>query len=158
MPKESAEQQAPIEWDYPTAFVQQLVVNPGAIDGLGHTNNASYVIWCEQCAWAHSESLGLSVKDYQALDRGVAIQHAEYDYYRPTFAGDRLAVGTWLVLCDGRLRLERRFQVVHLDQGHTVMRGRWKLVSVTLSTGQVTRLPRIFVETYSAAVVPTQTR
>ncbi|MBT8147394.1 MAG: acyl-CoA thioesterase, partial [Gammaproteobacteria bacterium] len=60
---------------------------------------------------------------------------------------------TWLVQCDGRLRLERRFQIVRHDTGATVLRGRWNLVSVVLSSGKTTRLPRQFVDTYSAAVV-----
>lgn len=142
-----------IEWDYPRPFTREIIVEESDIDGLGHTNNASYVIWCEQCAWQHSESLGLSVADYQKLDRGVAIHHAEYDYRLPTFASDRLIVGTWLVHCDGKLRLERRFQIVRLDNGATVLRGRWNVVSVVLSTGRTTRLPRQFVDTYSSAVV-----
>lgn len=142
-----------IDWDYPTPFTREFTVATSDIDGLGHTNNASYVVWCEQCAWSHSESLGLSVANYQELDRGVAIHHAEYDYHLPTFAGDRLVAGTWLVHCDNRLRLERRFQFARTDNGETVMRGRWNLVSVVLSTGRTTRLPRLFVDTYSAAVV-----
>ena len=142
-----------IEWDYPAPFTHGFTVQESDIDGLGHTNNASYVIRCEQCAWQHSESLGLSVADYQELDRGVAIHHAEYDYHLPTFAGDRLITGTWLIHCDGKLRLERRFQIVRQDNGETVLRGRWNLVSVVLSTGRTTRLPRLFVDTYSAAVV-----
>ncbi|MCB1670263.1 MAG: acyl-CoA thioesterase [Gammaproteobacteria bacterium] len=144
-------------WDLPTPFTCEFEVNEKDIDGMGHTNNASYVIWCEQCAWRHSESLGLSIDDYRELDRGVAIQHADYDYFLPTFVNDRLIAATWLVQCDGRLRLERRFQIVHGESGQTVLRGRWNLVSVVLSTGKVTRLPAIFVATYSGAVVPIPT-
>ena len=146
-----------IEWDYPAPFTQEVTVAATDIDGLGHTNNASYVIWCEQCAWLHSESLGLSVADYQELDRGVAIHHAEYDYHLPTFVDDDLIIGTWLVDCDSRLRLERRFQIVRRKNSETVLRGRWNLVSVVLSTGKTTRLPRLFVDTYSAAVVQVPT-
>jgi acyl-CoA thioester hydrolase len=146
-----------IPWDYPTPFTLEFTVTDSDIDGLGHTNNANYVIWCEQCAWRHSESLGLSVADYQQLDRGVAIHHADYDYCLPTFSGDQLVIGTWLVHCDGKLRLERRFQAVRRYDGETVMRGCWNLVSVVLSTGRTTRLPRRFVDTYSAAVVEVPT-
>jgi len=146
-----------IPWDYPTPFTREFTVTKNDIDGLGHTNNASYVIWCEQCAWQHSESLGLSVTDYQELDRGVAIRQAEYNYCLPTFTGDKLVIGTWLVDCDGRLRLERRFQIVRSGDGATAMRGRWNLVSVVLSTGKTTRLPDRFIATYSSAVVQSPT-
>ncbi len=142
-----------IQWVYPEPFTMEMVVDPAAMDGLGHTNNANYIIWCEKCAWQHSEFLGLAVTDYQALDRGVAIRHAEYDYFQPTFAGDPLVIGTWLVHCDGRLRIERHFQIAHRDTGVTILQGRWKLVSVVLSTGRVTKMPVQFSRTYSAAVV-----
>ena len=142
-----------INWDYPDPHTLDIEVQESDIDGLGHANNANYVIWCEQCAWQHSESLGLSVSDYQKLDRGVAIHEAGYTYYRPGLAGDRLRVATWLVRCDGKLRLERHFQIVNQDNGQTLLRGYWKLVSVILSSGKATRLPKLFVDTYSSAVV-----
>ena len=147
----------PIEWDLPAPFTSEVTVGETDIDGLGHANNASYIVWCEKCAWQHSESLGLSLADYQALDRGVAIHHAEYDYHQPTFCADRLIIATWLIHCDGRLRLQRRFQVALADTGDTVLRGQWNLVSVVLSTGKTTRLPRVFAETYSSAVVQVPT-
>lgn len=123
------------------------------MDGLGHANNAAYVVWCEHCAWRHSESLGLSVRDYQQLDRGVAIQQASYTYLQPSVAGQQLMVGTWLVACDGRLRLERRFQIINGDTGTTVLRGHWQLVSMVLSSGKPIRLPDRFREAYTAAVI-----
>lgn len=142
-----------INWDYPSPFTLGIKVAPSDIDGMGHTNNAAYVIWCETCAWKHSESLGLSIKDYQTLDRGVAIQHADYTYYLPSFQNDPLVVATWLISCDGKLRLQRRFQIVNKVNGQTLLRGQWDLVSVILSTGKPTRLPKRYVDTYSAAVI-----
>ncbi|MFM1897300.1 MAG: hypothetical protein RLZZ385_2374 [Pseudomonadota bacterium] len=141
-----------LAWDLPAPFVKALTVSSGDIDGLGHVNNAAYVVWCEQCAWQHSESLGLSVQDYQRLDRGVAIHTARYTYYRSCRSGEPLLVGTWLVACDGKLRLQRRFQIVHGDTGETVLRGYWQLVSVVLSSGKPVRMPRNFAQTYGAAV------
>ena len=142
-----------LNWDRPSPFTLEVNVKESDIDGLGHSNNASYVIWCEQCAWKHSESLGLSVSDYQKLDRGVAIHRADYNYYQPSYLGDPLLVATWLVNCDGKLRLERRFQIVNRQNGQTLLRGHWELVSVILSSGKPTRLPKLFVDTYSVAVV-----
>ena len=67
-------------WDHPTPFILETRVNPEDIDGLNHTNNAVYVKWCEQVAWAHSVSLGLDLECYRALNRAMAIAHSEYDY------------------------------------------------------------------------------
>ena len=61
------------DWDRPSPFTLALTPAAEHIDGLGHTNNAVYVQWCEQAGWAHSEALGLSLADYRRLDRAMAI-------------------------------------------------------------------------------------
>lgn len=141
-----------MNWDYPQPYTKELTVEKDDIDGMGHANNACYVIWCEDCAWAHSESLGLSVKDYQNMDRGVAINKAAYEYFLPSFEGNNLTIGTWLTGCDRKLRLERRFQILNSTTGETVLRGQWNLICVTLSSGKASRFPKEFVEIYGNAV------
>lgn len=142
-----------MNWDYPNPHTMPITVSSSEIDGLGHANNACYVQWCEQCAWQHSDKLGLNIKDYQALDRGVAIHKAAYQYFRPSFENDQLLVGTWLTGCDRKLRLERSFQVMDQKSGDTVMRGHWMLVCTTLSSGKATRFPARFLEIYGDAVI-----
>ena len=142
-----------MDWDYSNPYTLEITVQPSDIDGMGHTNNACYVVWCEQCAWKHSESLGLSVLDYQKLDRGVAINKADYDYVIPSFDSDKLVVGTWLTDCDNKLRLERRFQVVNSTTGKTILRGRWRLICVALSSGKAARFPKEFIQIYGGAVL-----
>lgn len=141
-------------WDLPEPYTQTLTVSANDIDGLGHTNNACYVVWCEACAWAHSQTLGLTVADYQRLNRGVAIQRAEYHYSQPSFADDQLLIGTWLTGCDNRLRLERRFQIRRQDDGVTVLRGQWLLIGINMQTGKPARFPAEFIASYGPAVVP----
>ena len=142
-----------MSWDYPNPFTWDLTVNPADIDGMGHANNACYVVWCENCAWKHSESLGLSVLDYQRLDRGVAIHKASYEYFLPSFEHDQLIIATWLTHWDRKLRLERRFQVINAKSGETVMRGHWALICTALSTGKATRFPAEFIAVYGNAVI-----
>ena len=120
---------------------------------MGHANNACYVIWCEQSAWNHSEILGLGIKDYQRLNRGVAIRKASYEYFLPSFENEDLLIATWLTACDGKFRIERRFQMINLATGQTVQRGHWELICVTLSSGKVTKFPNEFTERYGNAVV-----
>ena len=91
--------------------------------------------------------------DYQRLDRGVAIHKASYEYFLPTFENEELLIATWLTACDGKLRLERRFQMISLSTGLTVLRGHWQLICVALSSGKASRLPREFIENYGNAVI-----
>ena len=140
-------------WDYPNPFT--LLVQPQArdIDGLKHTNNAVYVQWCEKIGWAHSESLGLNLADYQRLDRAMAIRRGEYDYLLPTTLHEELTLATWLTASDGKLTMERRFQLIRKEDQATVLRGRWDLVCIELSSGRARRMPPEFCQVYLAAMV-----
>lgn len=142
------------DWDRPSPFTLALAPAAEHIDGLGHTNNAVYVQWCEQVAWAHSEALGLSLEDYRRLDRAMAIREGHYDYLLPSFAGEALVLGTWLTASDGKLTMERRFQLRRASDGVTLLRGRWMLVCIELGSGRPKRMPPEFLGVYEAAVVP----
>jgi acyl-CoA thioester hydrolase len=142
-----------VTWDYPRPFLLSLAPGAGDIDGLNHTNNAVYVRWCEQIGWAHSESLGLGIADYRRLDRAMAIRRGEYDYILPTLLAEELLLATWLVGGDGKLSMERRFQLVRASDGATVLRGRWELVCIDISGGRPRRMPPEFLDTYMPQVV-----
>ena len=135
-------------WDYPNPFTLPLAPGAGDIDGLNHTNNGTYVRWCEQIGWAHSEEMGLGVADYQRLDRAMAIRRAEYEYLLPTQRDDRLTLATWLFAGDGKLTLERRFQLIRHGDRATAMRGRWELVCIEVSSGRARRMPPEFIQAY----------
>lgn len=139
-----------MDWDHPNPFTRPVVPQPADIDGLNHTNNAVYLQWCEATAWAHSEALGLSLADYHRLDRAMAIRHAEYDYLLPTLRGEALTLGTWLFPGDGRLRMQRRFQLIRAHDQATVLRGQWDLVCIELGSGRARRMPAEFLEAYLA--------
>jgi acyl-CoA thioester hydrolase len=135
-------------WDYPQPFLLPVVPQAADIDGLNHTNNAVYVRWCEQAGWAHSETLGLTLADYRRLDRAMAIRRGEYDYLLPTFEGEALTLATWLFGGDGKLSMERRFQLVRDSDAATVLRGRWDLVCIEMSSGRARRMPPEFLDAY----------
>ncbi len=135
-------------WDYPNPFTCPAVPRAEDIDGLNHTNNAVYVQWCERIGWAHSESLGLSLYDYQRLDRAMAIRRGEYDYLLPTQLGEALTLATWLTASDGKLTMERRLQLVSDREQATILCGRWELVCIEIGSGRARRLPAEFCQVY----------
>jgi acyl-CoA thioester hydrolase len=143
-----------IPWDRPQPFVLPLCPGPEQIDGLNHTNNAVYVQWCEAVAWAHSSTLGLDLAVYHQLDRAMAIRRGEYDYLLPSSLGEALLLGTWLTASDGKLTLERQFQLVRASDGVTLMRGKWSLVCIELSSGRARRMPPAFCAGYLPAIRP----
>lgn len=140
-------------WDYPHPFTLPASPQSEDIDGLNHTNNAVYVQWCEKIGWAHSHALGLDLADYQRLDRAMAIRRGEYDYLLPTVLGEALTLGTWILASDGKLTMERRFQLIRNSDQVTVLRGRWDLVCIELSSGRARRMPPEFCQVYLPVMV-----
>ena len=140
-------------WDYPNPFTMPVMPQDADIDGLNHTNNAVYVQWCERIGWAHSEALGLTLADYQRLNRAMAIRRGEYDYLLPTIRGEELTLATWLLAGDGKLTMERRFQLVRNRDQAIVLRGHWDLVCIELGSGRVRRMPPEFCQAYLTATV-----
>jgi acyl-CoA thioester hydrolase len=140
-------------WDHPHPFTLPVTPQPADIDGLNHTNNAVYVQWCAMAAWAHSAALGLNLADYQRLDRAMAIRRGEYDYLLPTACAEELTMATWLLGSDGKLNMQRGFQLIRNRDQSTVLRGRWDLVCIELNSGKARRMPPEFREVYLGAIV-----
>jgi len=140
-------------WDIPAPHTFTTRVAAPDIDGLNHTNNAVYVNWCQQVAWAHSVALGLDLARYRELDRAMAITRSEYDYLQASREGDEVVVGTWIVGWDRKLTMERRFQVIRPADGATLLRARMRFVCIALSSGRPRRMPKEFLEGYGPAVL-----
>ena len=82
----------------------------------------------------------------------MAIRRSEYDYLLPSVLGDALTLGTWLVASDGKLTMERRFQLIRNSDQATLLRGRWDLVCIELGSGKPRRMPEEFCRIYLPAL------
>lgn len=142
-----------MQWGYPDPFTLNVTVMPHDIDELGHTNNAVYVKWCEQCAWAHSNALGMDIERYRALDRAMAIRRSKYDYERATVAGDCLVIGTWIIDWDGKTGMRREFEIYRERDGALILRGAMEFLCIEMSSGKIRRMPAEFISGYGAAVL-----
>src|SRR5580704_18452190 len=125
-------------WELPMPHVVELSVQPADIDAYGHVNNSVYLTWLDSAAWSHSAALGVPLADCIALRRGMAARRIEVDYLHAARAGDVLQAATWIVSTDGRLRAERRFQIVHAASGATLARARIDYVCINLDSGRAT--------------------
>ncbi len=140
-------------WQLPNPYVLSIDVEPDAIDHYGHVNNTEYLRYIEQVSWAHSAQLGLTLKDYQALDRAMVVTRHEIDYLAPAYEGETLQLATWIVDCDQKMRLVRRFQLYRPADQKTLMQARTTFICASLSSGRPRRFPAIFIQTYLPAVV-----
>ena len=62
-------------------------------------------------------------------------------------------MGTWIVSWDVRLTMQRRFQVIRVGDGTTLLRATMRFVCIELSTGRPRRLPKEFIEGYGPVVL-----
>ncbi len=142
-----------LPWDCPDPHILRTRVQAGDIDGLNHTNNAVYVNWCQQAAWSHSVALGLDLERYRALDRAMVITYSEFHYLQASREDDEVAVATWIVAWDRKLTMARRFQVIRVADGVTLLRAAMRFACVELSSGRPRRLPQAFIDGYGPAVL-----
>jgi acyl-CoA thioester hydrolase len=83
----------------------------------------------------------------------MAITHSEYDYLQASREGDEIVAGTWIVSWDNKLTMTRRFQVIRLQDGVTLLRAEMRFACIEISSGKPRRMPREFLEGYGPAVL-----
>ena len=135
-------------WDLPAPHVYRVTAVDADIDGYGHVNNAVYVRWLDEAAWSHSADLGLPPALCLANRRGMAVWRTQVNYLSPAFAGETIEVGTWIVGNDGRLRVDRRFQMRRPGDGACLVRALVHYVCIDLDTGRPRRMSPEYVKGY----------
>ena len=136
------------EWDLPDPFILRIAAKASDEDEFGHVNNAAYLKWADDAAWAHWRANGNPHEVCAEHDRGIAIIRSEADYLGHVKAGDELDAAVWITMSDQRLRAERRYQFRRVPDGKTVFRAVTKLVCFALSTGRPARMTPLFQEHY----------
>src|SRR5699024_10566994 len=135
-------------WDVARPHIADFTVLPEHIDHMGHVNNAVYLAFLEDAAWSHTRALGLTWRDYQALDVGCVVHQHVLDYLAPAHVGEHLQVATWITGNDQRLKLWRDHQIKRVADGRTLLRAHTRFVCVRLSTGRPCRMPQAFIDAY----------
>jgi acyl-CoA thioester hydrolase len=135
-------------WDLPAPHRHRVVARPADMDGYGHVNNAVYVRWLDEAAWSHSAALGLPAERCLASGRGMAVWRTQVNYLAPAFAGDDIEVGTWILYNDGRLRVDRRFQLLRVSDGRSLVRALVHYVCIDLASGRPRRMPPEYASAY----------
>jgi acyl-CoA thioester hydrolase len=134
-----------IEWDFPDPHLIKIEVTGDDIDGYGHVNNAVYVSWLDRCAFDHCDAVGINAELCQSLNRGMAAIRHEIDYLIAGYQGDRIIVADWVTYNDSKLRAQRRFQMVRVEDQKTLLRCVSNYVCTDLTSGRPARMPSQFV-------------
>ena len=134
-------------WDFPGVFAIPIAVSPAEIDAYGHVNNAVYLRWLTECAWAHSAAVDMPEARCVELRRGMAVRRIELELLAAAYEGDQLLVGNWITRVD-RLRATRQFQVINPATATTLLRGHLDFACINLDTGRPARMPPEFRACY----------
>ena len=142
-----------MEWLYSNPFIKTWRIGLEHIDHYQHVNNVAYVSQLETTSWAHSNQLGLTIEQYQNIDRGMAISRHEINYLAAAHAGDIIDCATWITECDSKLKLTRQFQFIRQSDNTTVLTARTEFVCIALSSGKPKRMPVLFSDIYGPATI-----
>ena len=121
-------------------FRLELVVSPSVVDGNRHVNNVVYVQWMQDVALKHSAATGCTRLTAAAGATWVARMH-RIEYLRPAFAGDTLAILTW-VADFRKVRSLRRYQFIRTTDKKVIAQGETDWVFVDAETGRPRGIPK----------------
>lgn len=135
--------------DHPNAYAKTFKVTSDDIDGFGHVNNSVYLKWIDTTVWEHTRSVGLDENACRELNRGMVVKRHNLEYLLPALLDEELVLFTWLTQNDGKLRVNRVFQLMRLHDKQTLLRANTHYICVNLETGKPTRMPAVFVSHYA---------
>jgi acyl-CoA thioester hydrolase len=121
-------------------FTLDLTVAPSAIDANGHANNVEFVRWMQEAAVAHAEAAGCTAAALAAAGGAWVVRSHRIEYLRPAFAGDRLAVVTWVADFRRAFSL-RKYEFVRPVDNVVLARGETDWVYVDAGTGRPRSIP-----------------
>ncbi|MFH2131679.1 MAG: acyl-CoA thioesterase [bacterium] len=141
--------------DFTESFAIDVEVTPEDIDELGHMNNAVYVNWLDLAHLYHTFYLGITPEIMKETQCAMVVRDSNFKYLSALRQKDVARVGTCIVACDKKLRIQRHFQMVRLDDGMTMLRGQIEYVCIDFKKRKPRRMPELFANAYYSATVTT---
>jgi acyl-CoA thioester hydrolase len=117
----------------------EIVVPAAVVDGNRHVNNVAYVQWMQEAAVRHSAATGCT-RLTEAIGAAWVVRTHRIEYLAPAFAGDTIAVLTW-VADFRRVRSLRRYRFIRAADHKVLAQGETDWVLVDASTGRPRAIP-----------------
>lgn len=121
-------------------YKYELTVPRDALDENGHVNNVHYLRWMQDAAVSHSDSRGCT-EQTTAVGAAWVVRSHRIEYFRPAFAGDRVAVLTW-VANFRKVRSLRKYKIVRLSDNAILAEGATDWVFIDTATSSPRSIPR----------------
>jgi len=117
----------------------EIIVPVSAVDGNRHVNNVAYVQWMQDAAIQHSAATGCTRMTEAIGATWVARKH-QIEYLSPAFAGEAIAVLTW-VADFRKVRSLRRYKFIRDADQKVLAQGETDWVLVDAATGRPRAIP-----------------
>lgn len=124
----------------PAIYHHARVVVAEDIDDLGHASNLAYIRWTLDAASAHSDAQGWTAEAYRRAGIVFVVRRHEFRYLRPTKAGERIVVRTWVASVE-RFTSTRRYAIEREGSGEKLVSGATEWALVDLARGAPARIP-----------------
>lgn len=125
------------------AYIHTFTVPPQAIDVNGHVGNLEYLRWMQDVATMHSAARGWPLERYLKARTSWVIRSHAIEYLRPAFAGETLALATWIAGFRDEAS-PRRYLVWRPSDREVLARAETLWVHVDARTGRGIRIPDDF--------------
>lgn len=132
----------------PEVYEYCHTVGEDEVDSLGHANNVAYVNWMQSAAVAHSAAQGWPGGKYRRLGSGWVVRSHKIEYLQPAFAGDQIAVRTWVATMKKVTSL-RRYQFFRKLDDILLATAETNWAFINYATGQPARIPREIAESFT---------
>jgi len=137
-----------VVWDKARPFIMPVKVTAEHIDSYRHVNNSVYLKWMDECARAHSLAVGIDCDQAFDFGYGMAVRESRVTYFVVAHEADNLSVGVWVAANDGKLRIQREFQIIRLADQATLIRAQIDYVCINVRTGKPAKMPIEFRKRY----------
>lgn len=124
----------------------ELLVPMDAEDQNGHVNNVEYLRWMQDAAMKHSEAIGCTKATNTAGATWVVRTH-RIEYLKPAFAGERIAVLTW-VSNVRRVQSLRKYRIIRPGDKALLAEGETDWVFIDAQKGTLRSIPKEIKATF----------
>ena len=124
-------------------------------DAHGHVNNANYLRYMQETAFAASAAGGYDLARYQALGQSWLIRETEIEYLAPLVYGDTLTVKTW-VDDFRRVRSRRMYEFYKNGGTEPIARANTDWVYLDTATSRPVAIPEHLKAAFFPEGIPAQ--
>jgi len=121
-------------------FRHDFTVGKETVDENGHVNNVEYIRWMQEAAISHSDKQGCT-QTTKALGATWVVRTHRIEYFRPAFAGDQIAVLTW-VSDFRKVRSLRKYKFIRVKDNALLAEGETDWVFVDAASGRPRAIPK----------------